>query len=100
VTAVPPGSTPSPGPGPLSETISLPRPGRSPRDLAGRLFRALYPEFELRSFGDLHVAIPKGTPWYTGHSLAEIACQISAVPSPGPDGDLDDQPHRRQGGSR
>lgn len=70
-----------------------------PGDLAARLFRALYSEFELRTFGDLHVAVPKGTPWHAGHTLSEIACQISAIPAPRPDGDLDDQP-RSQAGSR
>jgi hypothetical protein len=91
MTAAPPGRVPGPAPYPLCETASLLRPGQPPRDLAARLFRALYSEFELRTFGDLHVAVPRGTPWYAGRSLAEIACQISGVPCPGPDGDLDDQ---------
>jgi hypothetical protein len=40
------------------------RPGQPPRDLAARLFRALYTDRELRALGGgLHVAVPKGTPW-------------------------------------
>ena len=91
MTAAPPGRVPGPAPDPLCETVSLLRPGQPPRDLAARLFRALYSQFELRTFGDLHVAVPRGTPWYDGRSLTEIACQISGVPCPGPDGDLGDQ---------
>jgi hypothetical protein len=76
------------------------RPGQPPRDLAARLFRALYSQFELRTLGDLHVAVPKGTRWYAEHTLSDLACQISAVPSPGSDCDPGDQPRRRQAGSR
>lgn len=72
-----------------------PPAARLPRDLAARLFRALYPELDLRVLGDLHVAVPKGTLWYAGHSLSELACQISADPSPGPGG----QPRSRQDGT-
>jgi hypothetical protein len=71
-----------------------------PADLAVRLFRALYPQFELRSLGGLHVAVPKGTVWYAGRSLAEIACQISAVPAPRLHDGLDGQPRSRPAGSR
>jgi hypothetical protein len=68
-------------PGPASRPATWPR-----------LFRALYSQFELRTFGDLHVAVPKGTPWYAGHSLTEVACQISAVPHPGSECELCGQP--------
>jgi hypothetical protein len=63
-----------------------------PGDLAARLFRALYPQFELRSFSGLHIAVPKDTRWYAGRSLTDLACQISAVPSYGPDNDRPAQP--------
>lgn len=51
----------------------------------------MYSQFELRSFGGLHVAAPKRTPWYAGYSVAGITCQISAGSWAGPDGDLGDQ---------
>ena len=64
-------------------------PSQPPRDLAARLFRALYCEFELRDLGGTHVAVPKGTPWYAGPTLSEIARQISSAPPPGPDCELE-----------
>ena len=48
----------------------------------------MYPEFDLRSFGGMHVVVPRGTPWFAGHSLGEIARQISAYEHP----DLDQPP--------
>jgi hypothetical protein len=78
---------------PAAHSGTWPRP---PRDLAARLFRALYPGFDLRTFGDLHVAVPKGTPWHAGLSLSELALQISAVQVPGPDPARCDQPGRQR----
>lgn len=46
-------------------------------ELAARVFRALYPDFELRTVDRTHVAVPRGTPWYAGPSLGELARQIS-----------------------
>jgi len=47
-------------------------------DLTPRIFRALYAEFDLRTVdGAIHVVVPRGTPWFAGHSLGEIARQIS-----------------------
>jgi|GEM_PF-2951629 len=51
-------------------------------ELTLRLFRAMYPEFDLRTFGGMHVVVPRGTPWFAGHSLGEIARQISEYEHP------------------
>jgi hypothetical protein len=51
------------------------QPGRD--DLTPRIFRALYAGFDLRTIGAAHVVAPRGTPWFAGHSLGEIARQIS-----------------------
>jgi hypothetical protein len=46
-------------------------------ELTPRVFRALYPGHDLRTVAAAHVAVPKGTPWFAGTSLAEVAIQIS-----------------------
>ena len=51
-------------------------------DLTVRLFRAMYPEFDLRMVGGIHVVVPRGTPWFAGFSLGEIARQISEYEHP------------------
>jgi hypothetical protein len=51
-------------------------------DLTLRLFRAMYPEFDLRTVGGIHVVVPRGTPWFAGRSLGEIARQISEYEHP------------------
>ncbi len=60
-----------------------------PDDLTPRIFRALYPGFDLLSIGMVNIVTPKGTPVFTGDSLGQIARQISdhergapAMPSP------------------
>jgi hypothetical protein len=50
-------------------------PGRD--ELTRRVFRALYPEYDLRTVHDTHVAVPKGSLWFAGKSLGDIARQIS-----------------------
>jgi hypothetical protein len=50
-------------------------PGRD--ELTLRVFRALFAEFDLRTVGGTHVVVPRGTPWFAGSSLGEIARQIS-----------------------
>ena len=45
--------------------------------LTARVFRALYPEFELRTVEGLHVVVPRGTPCFAGSSLGDVARQIS-----------------------
>jgi hypothetical protein len=51
-------------------------------DLTLRVFRALYAEFDLHTVGGTHVVVPRGTPWFAGHSLGEIARQISEYEHP------------------
>jgi hypothetical protein len=46
-------------------------------DLTTRIFRALYTEFDLRTVDGTHIVVPRGTPWFAGSSLGEIARQIS-----------------------
>ena len=65
-------------------TPARPAPGHPPADLPTRLFRALFPDFDLRTAGGLHVAVPRGTLWYAGQSLGEVARQISTAPGPDP----------------
>jgi hypothetical protein len=70
----------------------MPGQGRRPMspvrdDLTVRLFRAMYAEFDLRTIGGIHVVVPRGTPWFAGHSLGEIARQISEYEHP-----YEDQP--------
>jgi hypothetical protein len=56
------------------------QPGQG--DLTSRIFRALYDEFDLRTVGSTHVVVPRGTPWFAGHSLGEVARQISDYEQP------------------
>ena len=65
-------------------TPARPAPGHPQADLPTRLFRALFPGFDLRTAGGLHVAVPRGTLWYAGQSLGEVARQISTAPGPDP----------------
>ena len=53
-------------------------------DLTARIFRALYQEFDLRAINGTYVVVPKGTPWFAGHSLGDIARQISDHDHPSP----------------
>jgi hypothetical protein len=57
--------------------MTSPRASHPPRDLAARLFRALYTDYDLHTIGDIHVAVPKGAPCYSGRTLSEIARQVS-----------------------
>lgn len=46
-------------------------------ELTARVFRALYLEFDLRTVGGTtHVVVPRGTPWFAGPSLGDVARQI------------------------
>jgi hypothetical protein len=67
-------------------------PPPPPQDLTARLFRALYPEYDLHDLAGTYLALPKGTPCYAAPALGEIARQISGrghhVPDP------PDAPHR------
>jgi hypothetical protein len=53
---------------------ALPPP---PADLTARVFRALYPEFDLHALDETYLAVPKGTPCITAPAIGEIARQIS-----------------------
>ncbi len=48
-----------------------------PDDLAARVFRALYPEFDLHDMTGTYLAVPAGTPCFTAPAIGEIARQIS-----------------------
>jgi hypothetical protein len=49
-------------------------------DLTARIFQALDPEFDLRAINGTYVVVPKGVRWFAGHSLGNIARQISDHP--------------------
>jgi hypothetical protein len=51
-------------------------------ELTLRLFRAMYADYDLRTIGGIHVVVPRGTPWFAGTSLGEIARQISECEHP------------------
>lgn len=48
-----------------------------PEDLTARVFRALYPEFDLHTLAGAYLAVPAGTPCFTAPAIGEIARQIS-----------------------
>jgi uncharacterized iron-regulated membrane protein len=52
--------------------------------LTPRIFRALYSTFDLHILGGAYVAVPTGTPWFSGDSLGDIAQQISQHEYPAP----------------
>jgi len=54
-------------------------------ELTPRIFRALYAEFDLRTVEGTYVVVPRGTPWFAGPSLGEIARQISEYEHPDAD---------------
>jgi hypothetical protein len=56
-----------------------------PEDLTARVFRALYPEFDLHSLPGTYLALPKGTPCYAAPAIGEIARQISGHEHHAPD---------------
>jgi hypothetical protein len=56
-----------------------------PADLTARVFRALYPEYDLHALAGTHLALPKGTPCYAAPALGELARQISTREYPVPD---------------
>ena len=59
-----------------------------PDDLTARVFRALYPDFDLHALTGTYLAVPAGTPCFTAPALGEIARQIAArqtQPPPAPD---------------
>jgi hypothetical protein len=59
--------------------MTTPAPAIPPplQDLTARVFRAIYPEYDLHDLAGTYLALPKGTPCFTAPALAEIARQIS-----------------------
>jgi len=51
--------------------------GPDPDELTARVFRALYPQFDLRRVQGTHVAVPRGAVWFAGPTLGDVARQIS-----------------------
>ncbi len=51
--------------------------GQGRDELTARVFRARYGTYDLHSVGDVHVVVPRGTPWFSGPSLGDVARQIS-----------------------
>jgi len=50
----------------------------APGDLTARLFRALYPRYDLHALAGTYLALPKGTPWFTAPAIGQVAQQIAA----------------------
>ncbi len=65
-------------------TGTAPEDPRPPDDLTVRVFRALYPEFDLHDMAGTWLAVPAGTPWFTAPAVGEIARQIRARDRPAP----------------
>jgi hypothetical protein len=72
-----------------------------PGDLTARVFRALYPGYDLHAVAGTYLAVPAGTPCFTAPAISGIARQISdhgqpcaAAPAPP---DLTDRPAREPG---
>ncbi len=65
-------------------TGTAPEDPPPPADLTARVFRALYPEFDLHELAGTYLALPKGTPCVTAPALGEIARQISDRDRPAP----------------
>jgi hypothetical protein len=58
-------------------TGTAPEDPPPPDDLTARVFRALYPEFDLHALAGSYPAVPAGTPCFADPALGEIARQIS-----------------------
>ena len=56
-----------------------------PEDLTARVFRALYPDYDLHALAGTYLALPKGTPCFAAPAIGEIARQISGREHPVPD---------------
>ena len=56
-----------------------------PADLTARVFRALYPEFDLHALAGTYLALPRDTPCFTAPAISEIARQISGHEHRAPD---------------
>jgi hypothetical protein len=47
--------------------------------LTARIFAGLFTDYDLHDTGHGYIALPKGTPMFTGASLGEVARQISTA---------------------
>jgi len=69
-----------------------------PADLTARVFRALYPEFDLHDLAGTWLAVLAGTPWFAAPAIGDIARQISGQddqdPAPPDALTRPDLPHR------
>jgi len=65
-------------------TGTAPEDPPPPDDLTARVFRALYPEFDLHALTGTYLAVPAGTPCFAAPALGEIARQISDRDRPAP----------------
>jgi hypothetical protein len=79
-----PGTTPSQENPPPPPAPAAPAGDPACDDLTQRVFRALYPDYELSTVGGIYVVLPRGTAWHAGPSLGEIARQLGTVPAPAP----------------
>jgi hypothetical protein len=66
-------------------TTPAPAAPPPPEDLTARVFRALYPGYDLHALTGTYLAVPAGTPCFAAPALAEIARQISGCEHPAPD---------------
>ncbi len=62
--------------------MQQPRPAATagtpdPAGLTAQFFRGLYQAYDLHLVDGIHVVVPKGTPCFAGHSLADLAQRIS-----------------------
>jgi hypothetical protein len=73
-------------------TTPVPAVPPPPEDLTARVFRALYPQYDLHDLTGIFLALPKGTPCYTAPAIGELARQIS-----GPEHHAPDPPDALQG---
>jgi hypothetical protein len=63
-------------PGPAPAARPLP-PGTY--HLTARIFAGLFTDYDLHDTGHGYIALPKGTPMFTGASVGEVARQISTA---------------------
>ena len=47
-----------------------------PEDLTARVFRALYPEYDLHALPGTYLALPKGTPCFTAPAIAARSVRL------------------------
>jgi|HubBroStandDraft_3_1064219.scaffolds.fasta_scaffold1170591_2 hypothetical protein len=65
-------------------TATAPEDPPPPHDLTARVFRALYPGFDLHALTGTYLAAPAGTPCFADPAIGEIARQISGRDRPAP----------------